>query len=569
MSHQYTKKRAHDAKRFAHWHQQTDDYFARHKLTRAQVMEAQAGLQGWIVLPGDPAYDKDRVIFNPLFNDIAYPSVIVYCVVESDVAIALQMAQDKSFMVRSGGHCTAGFSTGSGVLIDVSNLKSISVDPDGMTATVGCGTPFGSLNQALAPYNLNVPGGECDDVCIGGYMQGGGYGFTSVTWGMNCDNVLSMRVMLADGGIVVATPSQNWDLWWAMRGGTGGTFGVLLSVTYQLYALGGDVFGWAIIFPMQTDTDFQNATNAMLCLQSNYMRFAPSPLLNIQVSLCYQPSMYPGVTTGPVKPGPGLPPSNMQPYLMLRGLYVGDQTNGQAAIQQLCNLPGAVTQWTKMDSFINLNQDLLNQPYGMPCFPPGTPMPFEDKASRYVAQDLSADFWMGLLRYYVTTPNQYAYFYMEFYGGAINAYPTENSAFIHRNTAFNSVMDVFWSSPEEQGPAQAFLDGWIDMMEPWYDGHAYQNYPRLNDPNFAYKYWGDAQAGLYAVKCKYDPSLRFEFAQCVGPIMPPGHGIGPVIIFPPAFQAALNQPIVYAAPPDAVRKSVKRHHHSHHAHHKH
>jgi hypothetical protein len=136
---------------------------------------------------------------------------------------------------------------------------------------------------------------------------------------------------------------------------------------------------------------------------------------------------------------------------------------------------------------------------------------------------------------------------MEFYGGAINTYPLQNSAFIHRDVVFNAVMDVFWFTPEEQAPAQQFLANWLALMKPLYNGHVYQNYPRLADTNFASMYWGDNQAGLYAVKCKYDPFMLFTFAQVVGPLMPPGFGPGPVIVLPEWLQLALNQPIVYTS----------------------
>jgi FAD/FMN-containing dehydrogenase len=494
-----------DRKRFAAWDRRPEGDFAVFGLTCDQVKRAQLQLQGWIVMPGDPDYDTDRKLFNPVFN--AFPSMIVYCVVESDVAVALQLGKQGTapFTVRSGGHCTAGFSAGAGVLIDVSNLDSIAIHPQMPEATVGCGVNFGNFRAALKPYGLHVPGGECDDVCIGGYVQGGGYGFTSVTYGMNCDNVNSMRVMLADGSIVTASPRENADLWWAMRGGTGGNFGVLLSVSYRLRPLG-NVFGWAIIWPLSTPSEVDDATNALMLLQAQYMRTAPSANLNIQVSLCYQPGIV-----------GGLPLTPMYPFLMVRGIWVGNATDGMNAIQPLVNAPGATLQWTDETDFDTLNTNLLNVPYGMPCLAPDTPMPNEDKASRIVSRDWTPDEWRALLNYYVTTPNQYSYFYMEFYGGAINAYPPDGSAFIHRDAMYNAVLDVFWWTPEQQGPAQAFLDGWIAMMEPLYNGHVYQNYPRLGDPDYAYKYWGWAQSDLWDIKQKYDPDNVFTFAQAVVP----------------------------------------------------
>ena len=241
---QFNRKTQRDRALFAHWDALDDALFAR--LPRERLKAAQAAIQGYFVLPGDPAYETDRKLSNPVFD--AYPTVIIYCAVESDVAVALELARGQKlpFTVRSGGHCTAGFSAGAGALIDVSALNDATVDAAALIATVGTGCPFKKFDSVLAGYGLHVPGGECEDVCIGGFMQGGGYGFTSVTYGMNCDNVIDLRMMLADGQIVSASESVNADLWWAVRGGTGGNFGELLSVRYRLRPLG-DVFGWALI----------------------------------------------------------------------------------------------------------------------------------------------------------------------------------------------------------------------------------------------------------------------------------------------------------------------------------
>lgn len=505
MPSSFTKKRARDENLLAQWDQHQEEHFQRFNLSREQVKSAQLSLQGYIVLPGDPQYDQDRKLSNAAFDP--YPSMIIYCVIESDVAIALTLAQHTTlpFTVRSGGHCTAGFSAGSGVLIDVSKLNDVYIDAEHQFASVGCGCPFSKFSDAMQRYGLHVPIGECEDVCVGGFVQGGGYGFTSVTYGMNCDNVIDVRVMLANGRIVTASPTVNRDLWWAVRGGTGGNFGVLLSVRYQLRPLG-KVFGWAIIWTLETEQDMENATGALLELQANYMLRNSSRQMNVQISLCFQPG-----AEG------GLPLENMKPYLLVRGLYVGTDTAGLEAIAPLQKLPGAITQWTMYTDFNDLNEKLLNVPYSMPCFAPDISWPPEDKASRYVARDLSPQEWRSILDYYKRTPNQYSYAYLEVYGGAINDYPVENSAFIHRNAAFDVVLDVFWWTEEEKPLAQGFLDGWIALFEPMSNGHIYQNYPRLNQDDYGWRYWGDAQNALYAVKQKDDPSNAFRFAQAVTP----------------------------------------------------
>ena len=533
MPRNITKTQSRNAQLHALWATLPDAEFERLGCTRAQLIALQDGLSGYVVLPGMPDYDADRKLFNPVFD--SYPVAIVYCESDFDVAQVLQFAQATpiGFQVRSGGHCTAGFSSGRGILLDVSHLDNCTVDSAALTATVGCGCPFKKLYDTLRPYGLHVPAGECEDVCVGGFVQGGGYGFTSVTFGMNCDNVIDMRVMLASGQIVTASETVNSDLWWAMRGGTGGNFGVLLSVRYKLRPLG-LVFGWAVIWPLAGARDTAYATNALMFFQSNYLGANTNPLMNIQVSLCFQPGTAAGAA----------PDAQTLPYLMIRGLYVGNAVNGQAAIAPLCALPGAVTQWTETASYDTLNVDLLNKPYSMPFFPPNS-VPHEDKVSRYVARPLTSAEWHALLDYFKSSPNPYSYAYLECYGGAINAYPADKSAFVHRDVLFNTVLDVFWLEASQRGAAQQFLEGWIALVDPLSNGRAYQNYPRLGEPHYAQAYWGDAQAGLYAVKCKYDKTMAFMFAQQVCPLMPPFAGVGPRIILPDFLQTALDRPIAY------------------------
>lgn len=535
MNRRHTRKYLRDQALFQAW--EALPASAHAGVTRAQLKAAQSQLQGYIVLPGEPDYDADRKVWDPLFD--YYPIVILYCATETDVRIALALARDTGlrFTLRSGGHCTAGFSVATGaLLIDMSLMNDVAIDTTQQIATARPGCSWAAFDKALDAAGLHVPGGECGEVCVAGYMQGGGYGFTSVTYGMNCDNVIDMRVMLADGSIVLASQSQNTDLWWAMRGGTGGNFGVLLQVRYQLRPIG-QVFGWALIWPLQTPTDLQNATGALMALQSGYMLANTNPLLNIQVSLAFQPGIQGGLPlTGP-----------QQPYLMLRGLYVGDQSNGMAAIQPLVNLPGCVLQWTQMDSFLNLNTNLLNVPYPMPAFPDTSVSPFEDKTSRIVSQQMSATQWQALLSLFCSAPNNLAYFYMEFYGGAINGQPPQLNAFVHRSAAYNAVLDVFWNNAAQKPASEAFLASWMALMAPVWDGEIYQNYPRLNQPDYGSAYWGSAQAGLYAVKVKYDPDTAFRFAQQVGPLMAGGGGPGPVIILPPWLQTWIDQPIVIEA----------------------
>jgi hypothetical protein len=185
-----------------------------------------------------------------------------------------------------------------------------------------------------------------------------------------------------------------------------------------------------------------------------------------------------------------------------------------------------------------------------------TTMPFEDKSSHYVERPLRADEWTSILSYFTDKGIvNGCYGYLEFYGGAINGYPLDQSAFVHRGVAFNAVMDVFWYENADRAAAEQFLNGWNHLLEKVWNGHIYQNYASLVAPDYAHNYWGSALAGLYAVKCKYDPDNAFTFEQAVRAPLKGGGGLGPVIPLPPALAAALAQPISYVggvkAPPFA------------------
>ena len=142
------------------------------------------GISGQVIMPGDPDYDQARHVSNPLFNN--FPSAIIMCETNDDVALCLQVARDSKFptVARSGGHSTAGFSSiTDGIIININRMNSVTIADDRKSVLVGVGCNFGALNAALEPDNLHMPGGACPDVCVGGYMQGGGYGFTARSLG--------------------------------------------------------------------------------------------------------------------------------------------------------------------------------------------------------------------------------------------------------------------------------------------------------------------------------------------------------------------------------------------------
>jgi len=490
------------------------------------------GFQGTLVYPGDPAYENDRQIFNPAFQ--GFPKLIAYCAAESDVAWCLSTAQQNGWAVvcRSGGHSTAGFSTiDGGMLIDVSGFNFAQIDwifptPSGGAppVIVGPGTPFATLNSYLSEYGLHIPGGGCGDVCMGGYMQGGGYGFTSREFGMNCDNVIGLSMMLADGQVVIADPQTNGDLFWAVRGGTGNNFGVLVGATYQTHVLP-SVWGVWLQWPMTT------AAQALVLMQTSYMQSGAPSNFGYMTILAEQ---------------------NGTPVLMMRAMYDGTEDDLMQIIAPLLAIPGAGPPpgfpLLGSGTYFDMNTALLETPYDIPQLPSGSAMGWgEDKQAGYIPTTtvLRQTDWQSILDYYLTgssIPGRILV--IEPYGGAINQVPVGANAFVHRDKSMDIFVDVFWDPVAIAGKleAESWLNGFTNLLANYVDGSVYQNYPRRTITDYTTAYWGDAYATLQQVKSKYDPTNFFTFPQAIQPA-----GQNAKRPMATAADAFLDKPIVYAS----------------------
>jgi hypothetical protein len=157
-----------------------------------------------------------------------------------------------------------------------------------------------------------------------------------------------------------------------------------------------------------------------------------------------------------------------------------------------------------------------------------------------VARDLTGAEWRKILDQFVTSPNKWSYLYFEIYGGEINAYPLEASAFIHRDVAFCAALDVFFYEDDDVEAAEKFLQDWCKLMEPMWNGGIYPNYPKSDVPDYRKHYWGPALDALIGVKNKYDPDGFFRFEQMISPY--PGKQPEPVT-WPPKVAQGLAQPI--------------------------
>ena len=447
----------------------------------------QKRLQGTVMLPSDPGYDHARQLTNQAFQK--FPLLIVYCEVFQDVWECLAFARRHRLWIttRSGGHSTAGYSVNDSMVIDLSRLNAVTIDYEGRRAIVGPGTNWGHLNATLADYGLHMPTGGCGDVCVAGYMQGGGYGFTSRKFGINCDNVDEMLVMLANGRIVRAAADCNADLFWALRGGTGNNFGVLLRATYRLHDMP-RLWG----FGLQWTLD--QAPDALVALQKGYMRQGAPPELGYMLFISFN--------------GP-----DQTPVLLMRGIYWGARKDGHALLQPLMNDTGAVlsTVYDRVGSYNELNEWLLEN------IPPCPDLAREDKQSVLFGKPLKRADWKNICRKLAASPNTWSTICIEPYGGAISAVPRDFNAFVHRDSDCDFFVDVFWMNDDERRRLQAYLGEFMALVEPLSNGESYQNYPRAAQTDYRRRYWGEQFGRLLAIKRKYDPHEVFRYGQSVSP----------------------------------------------------
>ena len=439
--------------------------------------------------------------WNAIYDE--RPRLVAYCQVPADVRAVLAYARKHELQVtcRSGGHGLANFclNTG-GIVIDLSAIHDVVVDEENRQLTVGAGATWGKVNSVLDEYGLHVPGGGCPEVGVGGYMQGGGYGFTARMFGVNCDNVIRLRMMLHDGRIVVASAERNPDLFWAVRGGTGNNFGVLLSVVYRLVELP-RVWAFAVRWPMI------EAAETLSFLQREFMRTNDNRKLGWQGILSKHDDDY---------------------WLMVRGMVDGSEAEGREWIRPMLEFGHAELEFSGCGRYGTWNGKLLEgiddirkdhfaksaqAPLGF------TPSHAESAlkmiaTSHFIDRQLSPQEWQTIVDYFMTDVS-WAMIGMEIGGGAIADAPTDGNAYIHRDVYLDLFCDICWKDDADQPRAFSWRQGFDEMMAPLSNGHAYQNYARRDLADFRYIYWGDVYNSLLFVKRKYDPENFFRFEQTI------------------------------------------------------
>lgn len=224
------------------------------RLTAAAVQDFASRLRGELIQPGDPTYDSARKVYNGMIDK--HPALIARCADVADVIACVNFARDceLALAVRGGGHNGPGLGVcDDGLVLDLSQMKGIRVDPAARTVRVEGGCTWGAVDHATHPFGLATPSGFISSTGVGGLTLGGGIGYLARTFGLTIDNLLEVDVVLADGRFVTANAKEYPDLFWAVRGG-GGNFGVVTSFLFKLHPIS-TVYGGPMIWPLEQASD--------------------------------------------------------------------------------------------------------------------------------------------------------------------------------------------------------------------------------------------------------------------------------------------------------------------------
>jgi hypothetical protein len=467
-------------------------------------------LEGDVVLPGEPGFATDALLYNPVFDGIV-PKAVAYCASTSDVAATIAFARDHAlpFSLRAGGHSYAGYSTSTGLVLDVTRMGAISIPAGSPTATVGAGARLVDVYGACAGAGVAIPGGSCPTVGIAGLTLGGGLGVIDRMFGLACDNMLSAQVVTASGSVLTASSAENSDLYWALRGAGGGNFGVVTSFEFSTHPVS-ELGLFTLVF------EWSDAA-AVLSAWQEFAPNAPDELWCNCLLLASQNT-----------------PSGYTPAARVTGIYVGGESALESALQPFLDSVGAqpfdrfVGSAGYLDAMLieaGCDGDSVPECHLPSENPAGvlTRSPFAAK-SDYLATPLpqaGVQTLLAAVEARQTSPvlsgGGVAF---DASGGAINRVPASATAFVHRSELASVQYSGNWgqgASPSVVQANQAWLASTWQSMRPYMSGQAYQNYIDPQLPNWQEAYYGSNYERLTQVKAKYDPEEVFRFAQGIAP----------------------------------------------------
>jgi FAD/FMN-containing dehydrogenase len=459
-------------------------------LEASAVAELAAGFAGELIQPHDAGYDRARAVFNGMID--RRPALIARCTGQADVVAAVRfaMAQELLVAVRAGGHSVPGYGTcDGGIVIDLSPMKGIWVDPEARTARCQGGILWGDFDRETQLFGLATTGGRRTTTGVAGQTLGSGSGWLERKFGLTCDNLLAADLVTADGEIVRADESHHPDLLWGLRGG-GGNFGVVTSLELRLHPIGPIVTGGMMVWPRARAAD-------VLRFWRDYVETAPDEFGSAPAFLVAPPAPF--------------VPEHLQgqPALGLIVCCAGSPEDGEAMVKPLRAFAPPDVDMVQPMPYTAV-QTLIDEatPHGLHNYWKAENLPALDDA----AIDTIIDTAAGM-------PSPLSMVILEPKGRAIRRAGDADSALGGRDAAHTLYCFSMWTDPAENDTHVGWTRGLMDRMAPFTTPGVSLNFTSDQQESKARESFGSADKNrrLTALKDHYDPTNFFRLNQNVRP----------------------------------------------------
>lgn len=443
------------------------------------LQKFRESLRGPSFCSGDQGYDAARAIPNAMID--RRPAVIARCAGPADVMACVRFAREHDVLVavRGGGHSVAGKSVcDGGLMVDLSGMKGIRVDPARRTVRAEAGLTLGEFDRETQAFGLATTLGTVSKTGISGLTLGGGWGHLHAKYGLALDNVTSLDVVTADGRLRTANAADNEDLFWGLRG-SGGNLGIVTSLEYRLHQVG-PVLGGAVFHP--TDK-----ARELLHFFRDWADKIPDEL----VIQCASVAL----------PGAG-------PVFAIAACYHGDLSEGEKVLKPLRSLGQPVADLFNVISYVQM-QSLFD-----PFFPPGR----QTYVKSNFVNSLSDEAIEALAAYTGKSPSPYSFApALEHWHGAATRVGAADTAFPHRQNSYNFMVWSNWESPSDSEKNIRWTRECWGAMRPFLVAGSYGNYVADEGDAVERAAYGPNYDRLSALKNKYDPTNLFRMNHNIKP----------------------------------------------------
>lgn len=451
------------------------------RIPERSISALNARLAGDVVHPQHPDYGHARRVWN--YSIDRHPAIVVRCATDADVIMAIDFARDHAIplTVRGGGHSVAGHSSiDDGVVVDVGRMRGVTVDPQAARVRVGGGCLLSDIDRATQVYSLATPAGVMSQTGVGGLALGGGMGWLTRKYGLTCDNLVSARVVLADGSVVHAGASENPDLYWGLRG-AGANFGVVTEFEFAAHPVGPTIQVGIALYRLDQAAE-------VLAHHDRVMSDAPDDLK--VVSYLRRAIAEPGVPEDLIG----------ESVLMMVSVWTGDAADAPGINAELWGRVQSVSSGVRAMSFLELqsiNDELLGP--GMCNYTKGG----------YLGS-LTADCIEALIGAAYRLPSALSVIEIGYQHGAQDQVRGADSAFPDRDADhFINVLSR-WSRDEDARPHVAWARETFEATSEWQSGGVYVNFMASDDDNRVEDAYRGKYERLAAIKDKYDPDNVFR-----------------------------------------------------------